>query len=404
MVRIALISDIHFGKLSRTAEFAVPGEPIQDENSGGKSLKESLVDILKDENIKYLCVAGDLTSVGSPQEFRYCEDMLLDLAQRLGLPKERIFLGLGNHDIDWNISALHKKFDSIDPDFPLDLVKEQYRKIAASASLVNLESIPHPDIKGPAPYTGIIDNDDFVMFILNTGWCCTEDQAISHGKLDVAQLNWFAEEASKYRTENKWKIVLMHHHPFNYSYPVTWFDTSLLEEGSTFLEIAGENGFHLVLHGHRHHSRAETDLKSQWRNPITFICAGSFAVNSAHRNGGAIPNTLHIVELTDEVGVIKLLTFQYSPARGWIPLVENSPETPLDSVMMLGKVFNSTDIEESIQNFSSVEGERKWADLDECLKFMPFDKLNEQIRTQLADTHKMVGNFPDDIYLIKKEG
>lgn len=25
MVRIALISDIHFGKLSRTAEFSVPG-------------------------------------------------------------------------------------------------------------------------------------------------------------------------------------------------------------------------------------------------------------------------------------------------------------------------------------------------------------------------------------------
>lgn len=39
MVRIALISDIHFGKLSRTAEFSVPGEKIQDENSGGESLK-----------------------------------------------------------------------------------------------------------------------------------------------------------------------------------------------------------------------------------------------------------------------------------------------------------------------------------------------------------------------------
>lgn len=402
MIRIALISDIHFGKLSRTAEFSVPGEPIRDENSGGKPFKESMVAVLKDQNVKYLCVAGDLTSVGSPQEFVYCKDMLLDLMSNLGLPKESILLGLGNHDVDWKISSLHKSFDSSNSGFPKELVQEQYQKIAASASIVNLEAIPGPKVSGPAPYTGIIENEDFIMFILNTGWCCTEDQAISHGKLDALQLSWFAQEASKYRQSEKWKIILMHHHPFNYSYPVAGFDVSLLEEGSAFLDIAGENGFHLVLHGHRHHPRAETHHKNQWINPITFVCAGSFAVNSYHRSGGSIPNTMHIIELTDEIGVIKLLTYQYAPAEGWIPLVRNCPETPLDKTMMFGKIFAPSDVEESIRKLALVEGEIKWSDLDECLHFMPIDKLNEQMKTQLADTHKIIGNLPEEIYLIKK--
>lgn len=55
MVRIALISDIHFGKLSRTAEFSVPGEKIQDENSGGESLKNSMISVLRQEKAQYMC-------------------------------------------------------------------------------------------------------------------------------------------------------------------------------------------------------------------------------------------------------------------------------------------------------------------------------------------------------------
>lgn len=45
MIRIAVISDIHFGKFSRTIEFAVPGEGVQDENRGAVSLKKGLVKV-----------------------------------------------------------------------------------------------------------------------------------------------------------------------------------------------------------------------------------------------------------------------------------------------------------------------------------------------------------------------
>ncbi|PYG85726.1 3',5'-cyclic AMP phosphodiesterase CpdA [Ruminiclostridium sufflavum DSM 19573] len=403
MVRIALISDIHFGLYSRTTEFSVPGEPIQDENTGAVSLKNSLISILKEANAQYLCIAGDLTSIGSPQEFAFCEDTVTSIAQEAGISKDNVIFGLGNHDIDWKISELYTSYKDYSSDFPHELVKDKYRRIAASASLINTSSALKFNRNGPAPCSGIIENDDFIMFILNSGWCCTQDQAVSHGKLNVDQLNWFEESVKLYRTDKRWKIVLMHHHPYAYSYPTPIFDISMLEESGHFLDIAGKNGIHLVLHGHRHHPRAETTQKNEWINPITFVCAGSLTVNSKHRSNGDIPNTLHIIELTDDVGVLKLLNYQYSPAQGWLPIKNNCPETPLDSEMMLGKLFSEDEIKQSIGNLKA-DTPLSWKNLDESLRFCGIDDLNRRIDEILSSTHKMIGLFPKDVVLIKNGG
>ncbi len=402
MTRIALISDIHYGQFSRTSEFSVPGEKIKDENTGGESLKEGMISLLSGENIDYLCIAGDLTSLGSPQEFVYCEDLILDIADKIGVQKENILLGLGNHDIDWNITELYNNFDNRNADFPIEMVKDQYRKIAATASLVNLGKIDTPPKEGPAPFSGIIENDNFIMFVLNTGWCCTKDEASRPGKLDMQQLEWFEREAAIYKDASKWKVILMHHHPFNYTYPVVCPDYSTLQEGSNFLDIAGKNGFNLVIHGHRHHPRAETTWKSGWNHPITFVCAGSFAVNASHRNSGSIPNTLHIIELTDEVGTIRLRNFQHS-AKGWIPFRQNCDETPLDGDMLFGKLFEQEVIQQAIQELPKNKV-LQWDDLTECLRFMPYKDLNALISENLPLSVKMVGSFPEDVILFEEGG
>ena len=59
MTRIALISDIHFGKFSRTKEFSVPGEMLQDKNQGAISLQDGLIKIFKEMCVNYLFIAGD---------------------------------------------------------------------------------------------------------------------------------------------------------------------------------------------------------------------------------------------------------------------------------------------------------------------------------------------------------
>lgn len=410
MVRIALISDIHFGQYSRTDELSVPGEPIKDENAGGISLTESLISVLKEKNIQYLFIAGDLTSLGSPQEFSHCEKALLNIAEKAGISNDKIILGLGNHDVDWNIADLHLKYEDKPADFPHKLVKDKYREIAASASLASMKHLKQLSCNGPVPYSGVVENEHFIMFVLNSGCHCTRDQSFSRGKLDVNQLDWFELNVKKYNNDNRWKIVMMHHHPFNYSFPVIGPDVSTLEEGSRFLDIAGQNGIRLVLHGHRHHPRAETQMKSSWTYPITFICAGSLAVNSAHRCG-EIPNTIHIIELYTEVGVLELLSFQFSSAQGWIPIKNNCPETPIDPRMLLGKIFTEDERIRAIQALSDKslyenDGalELTWSNLDESLRFFPIDKLNELIKNQLPFDYKMIGNFPADVILIKKGG
>lgn len=404
MARVALISDIHFGLYSRTAEFSVPGEHIKDETEGGESLKTSVITLLKEKGIEYLLVSGDLTSVGSPQEFACCERLLLEIAEELGLPQNRIILCMGNHDIDWNVANLFDSEKEYPDGFPKELVQEKYRKIAASVSLFNMDSIQPLSNGCDAPFTGIIENDHFVMLILNTGWLCTKDQAIKHGKLKKEQLDWLEQQAEKYSDTPKWKIVMMHHHPFNYRYPSVSEDYSTLEEGSELLELIGKNGFNLVLHGHRHHPKAETHFRSGWKNPITFICAGSFAVNSEHRSYGQIPNTLHILDLTDEIGVLQLSSYEYSLPMGWIPLRSNCPETPLDSEMLMGKLFEATEVETAIKGLASNEKVIEWRELDECLRFMSYTDLNANVESILSSTHDIVGKFPDKVILLEKRG
>lgn len=401
MTRLALISDIHYGQFSRTIEFSVPGEPIKDENSGGISLKNSMIDLFKREQVEYVCIAGDLTSVGSPQEFFYCENLILELAEKLNIPIDNIILGLGNHDIDRKIAELYKDVKIEHNDSLIDLVKEKYRQISAYASTINLQSIHSPKDSGPAPFSGVVENDKFVMIVLNTGWHCTKDQDVSHGKLDNEQLMWFKNTAEKYKDIQKWKVILMHHHAIKYRYHIPANDFSIIEESSELLDIAGKNGFHLILHGHRHHPRADTYLKSGWNLPITFVCAGSLAVNASHRHGGSIPNTLHIIDLTDEIGVINLYNYQYSAAQGWIPFSSNIPETPLDCRMKFGKLFSIHEINNSIQNLN-IEKPLIWEDLDDCLKFMSFNDLNKRIEDHFNKSHKKIGHFPDEVVLLKK--
>lgn len=404
MVRIALISDIHFGRFSRTDEFAVPGEKIQDENKGAKSLKESLIAILKEKSVDYLFVAGDLTSMGSPQEFHFCEKEILYIAQSAGVPKDNILLGLGNHDIDWKITEIcdgYKK--TCDKDFPFDLVKAKYQIMGAHAPALCMTELHQPNKKGPAPFSGIVENDDFILFVLNSGWCCTHDQGISHGKLTIKQLEWFKENAEGYKVDSRWKIVLMHHHPFNYSYHIPSFDVSMIEEGSNFVDIAGQNGINLVLHGHRHHPKAQTSLNNGWEAPITFVCAGSLTVNSAHRSHGEIPNTFHIIELSETPGILTLYNFQYTPFEGWIPIKNNCQVTPLDPEMMLGKLYDQEEINEAIRSLVAKK-EVNWREMDNCLRFLPVDELNKKVRALLTDTHKMIGQFPNEVVFIEKEG
>lgn len=402
MTKVAFISDIHYGRMSRTCELTVPGEPVKDETSGAPSLVKGLVQCLKEHSPEYLFVGGDLTSIGSPQEFYYCEKKILEIAEQIGIPSKNIICGLGNHDIDRKIIniANDESYKGLSKE-DCQLLQERYQMISAFGALNNLKNLLPLQNSGPAPYSGVLENSNFVVFVLNTSWYCNGKQIYPHGRLSEEQLRWFNNESAKYTNNEKIKIVLMHHHPMKYSYPTLSADASMIEEGSEFLDIAGRNGINLVLHGHRHHPIAITHMQTGWKNPIAFVCAGSLSANAEHRYNGEIPNTMHILQVEKAEDPIILYNFQYTGATGWTPLNSTSNWALLDEKMRLGKVYEEKDMEQAILSIASQEQLIKWEQLDECLKYIPLQVLNDKFTQKLSSQYLIVGKFPDEVALFK---
>lgn len=406
MLKLALISDIHFGELASTNEFALPDQTVKGETSGAVSMSKSLIQVLKENNVQYLFVCGDLTSRARPQEFHYCAEKILEIADGAGIPVENIVWGIGNHDVDWNITKLADGYKNEKPEIR-ETAGRAYRLLAVSAASHAARQIPMPRETGPIPMTGVVETEAFVAFVLNSALYCTHDQAFSHGKLGEEQLAWFRSTTRKYSADERWKIVLLHHHPHNYAYNTPVVDISTLVDGSEFIEIAAENGIHLVLHGHRHHPRAVTRYETDWDNPITFICAGSLSVNSEHRSQGAIPNTFHILELTDTPGILNLFNYEYSLSEGWRPLSQNRRETPLDDKMKLGRITTTEVVERKISDLGDFNGDTcvlNWEDLDEDLQFKRYAVINDKMRELLSSKFSIGGKFPELVCLIRKEG
>ncbi len=370
MIRIALISDIHFGKDSRTSEYALPNQKINGDMKNAQPLTDSAVQIMKEHNVDYLFIAGDLTSVGDPVEFYYCEKKIKEIIELTGLSEEHVILCSGNHDNDWTVTSIGDSYKTEDEEV-LSLAREKYGVLASSMA-DNCLSFNSNLQKGVLPSSGIYEDESMVVFVLNSSSQCIRKENVEHGSLTPEQLSWVEEKFKNYEEDPRWKIVMVHHHPFNYKFPYPSLDLSQIEEGSELCELVGKYGVDLVIHGHRHHPRCKTVLEGDWKKPVSFVCGGSFAVNDRCRNLGEIPNTFHILELSDEVGKLKLYTFEYSTCKGWIPVNSNRDELPLDRVMYLGDVFEEKD---SIEAFSNiVEGTDKikiinWEDLDDSLKY-----------------------------------
>lgn len=408
-MRIALISDVHFGKLSTTKELSVPGESIEDETDGGMPLNAGFEEVLQKQPSEFLFVLGDLTSTGSPVEYSRSIQCIYSTATKAGIAKENVVLAVGNHDTDRRISKIAEEWvEAEKTGYPLSEAKTHYQLIAAGHGETHAEQVF--DDKGPVPFSGVIERDDVVIFVLNSGWLCSHESSTKHGKLHLTQLDWCKEVIPRYTEDPRWKIILLHHHPFNYPFTIPGHDTSLLEEGPELVEIAGSCGINIICHGHRHHPKVQNESRDGWRNPITFLCAGSFSVNAKHRKAGTIPNLFHTLELSpaSESKVLTVRSYQYSISTGWIPIQINSPETPIDDVMVFERYYSQIEIQNSFlallpQPAPPVVELPQWTELPLQLRTLRYNKLNSIIEVLAAKDYKIHGLYPNPVALIRRE-
>lgn len=370
MTRIALISDIHFGRDAR-AEFTLPEDRANGKAKNAPSLSEGAVRIMKEMQAEYLFVAGDLTSVGSPSEYFYCEEKLKEMAQNSGIKDDHVIWCVGNHDNDWSISGLMNNYTGTDENIK-KILQRKYGEIATHVAQINTSG--QPDFKqiGPLPMSGTYEDNNMIVFVLNSSSKCIQKDTYEHGSLTKDQLDWLQSELQKYDSDSRWKIVMMHHHPFNYPYPTQGHDISALEDGSEFCNIAGKGGVNLVIHGHRHHPICQTDNRNEWIGPVSFVCGGSFSVGERQRQDGDIPNTFHIIELTDVRGESIIYSYEYSIGSGWQKIHQHRPEVPVDYKMYLGKMFNQNEVDIAIERLFDFSEQCKvytWDQLGEPLKY-----------------------------------
>ena len=407
MIKIAILSDIHFGKNSRSKEFAIPGQNIVDEAIGGASLYGGLEQTLRQHAPDYIFCPGDLTSSGNPLEFKLCLEKIYGLAENVGVKKENVLYCYGNHDVNRRITDLSKSSNDLLNRDPTDVenafVDKYYYEMShmwlCNANFVDNVSAYNSyfSASGPVSGAGIFVRDNMEVYLLNSGLLCTSEQEIRHGKITQLQTKWLEDELKKRSEESNWKIVMLHHQPFNYPFPTIGLDVSTLEEGAELTELCSQFGVHLVIHGHRHHPRAKTRIEGQSNKPTTYISAGSLSVNSYGRANGQIPNTFHLIELLDDNKYIKLTTYEYQLGAGWTSSIQSRAALPLEHEMYFGmETINHTRAKELIKLFPRNQA-IFYDEIEIQLKSLPITNLNNLLEAEFK--LQLSGSFPSAIMI-----
>ena len=127
-------------------------------------------------------------------------------------------------------------------------------------------------------------------------------------------------------------------------------------------------------------------------------------MNAEHRSNGEIPNTVHFIDVDKNLDYFVLHNFSFTDAEGW-KKTENRKETPLDAVMKIGRVSDLEACKEKIKNYKKIEDDYiklDWETMDEELQFLTCDEVMDLMKTELSDTHEIIGKFPDSIMLFRK--
>ena len=336
-----ILSDVHYGDLAHLENFGKQGVSSDEDLYG---IATSIVDILSQEgnSIDFVFVLGDLTSRGSPGEFQDVYRFLLGLCKLLDVSEDNLFITYGNHDVDWSICKLKTEH-----------VEHHNAYCVTAANLGSLFAPPGKfTVTGPVIGCGVTHLDGIDLISLNSGIECYDDQAIKHGKLGAEQFSWLQNELESHLRADSTKITILHHHLMRLPYAITIHDLSALEEGPNALDVLGKCGVDIVLHGHRHHPIAHTEIKSNWIKPITFFCAGSFGVAASERAQGILPNTIHTITFDTNVGNLfsegLISSYQLNSLSEWEPLVAKHTEYPLNQQQWFGAADASQQAESEI--------------------------------------------------------
>ncbi len=309
------LSDIHFGSKTpggKSLHRFFDGDNSQSLSAHFRDEFDNISGHFKfDSGRMYLVVSGDLAYRAVKQEFTDAKKSIEEICQRLGIPKNRVIIVPGNHDINWALSQddLGQRFDHflrfLFEFYGPDLCKRKYPLIDWPLGYDNAHPEPHQIVS--------IHRDtghDLLFLGMNS---CVYESHQDHfgfvGEKQIKAIRKLVSGANVSRATVKVAVIHHHLHPFpelleQRDPSKTWYDISTIRDAG-FVERALENlGIDFVLHGHKH--------KPQFRE--TVVRDSSTETDSAKRlivcGAGSVSCTELEAEEQNQYQVIELYRSQ----------------------------------------------------------------------------------------------
>jgi len=315
-MRIAVVSDLHVGPNARARELCVPLSQTS------TAVEENFLDRFRrlavDEHLDcdYLILPGDISHSSAADELEVASDVVLSIAEALGVSEDAIVVCPGNHDKDWRPLANDGKGASRHGPECYEAIRCEHRVFGRSLSTGRPSLVE-------APFFSVREFPDLVIASYNSGWDDGPKSEPSHGLVHPDHIAELREELSSVQDDGRFRLLLVHHHPLLYADPIPVPDHSAMVNAENLLELAGERGFDLVIHGHKHFPRFRNYLTSA-NHLLAILCAGSFAARIDQEWRDIVNNQFHVVSLDGRspdssfaFGTIRSWT--YRVFRGWEP-------------------------------------------------------------------------------------
>jgi len=232
LVTIAVLSDLHI----------VEDDPIQDKLLD-KILNHFEQNVLRNKEIDFVIVSGDITSEGKRKQFKKANNFFTSLRLSLRIDSERFFFSPGNHDYNRDFLGTGFKYASnLSEDNFEDIYSSNDFKTHTKTVFSNFMEFQKDFYGKKHPLQGffkIIEDEDYKINISVINSCLTN--TIAQDSLGTFISPFLIDQVSSNKEEYDLSILIQHHPPH-----------SLYPDNRKEIDRKLMNSYDLVIVGHEH--------------------------------------------------------------------------------------------------------------------------------------------------------